>query len=58
MKPLPGGGLELTLPVADLREIKLRVLQFGADVEVVEPEALRREIRDEIDKMMKIYPKS
>jgi len=57
MEPLPDGGLRLTLPVADLREIKLRVLQFGADVEVIEPDELRSEIRKEITKMMKIYPK-
>ena len=57
MELLPDGGLRLTLPVADLREIKLKVLQFGADVEVIEPEALRREIRVEIEKMTKIYLK-
>jgi len=56
MEDLPDGGLRLVLPVTDLREIKLRVLQFGADVEVIEPEELRREIREEIEKMAKIYP--
>lgn len=53
---LPEGGLKLILPVTDLREIKMKVLQFGADVEVIEPEELRREISDEIEKMTKIYP--
>jgi hypothetical protein len=28
----------------------------GADAEVIEPEELRREIREEIEKMAKIYP--
>ena len=56
METLPDGGLRLTLPVTDFREIKMKVLQFGADVEVIEPEELRKEIREEIQKMAKIYP--
>lgn len=51
----PDGCLELTLPVADFREIKMRILQFGADCEVIAPAALRDEIRAEIDKMAKVY---
>jgi len=57
MEALPDGGLRLTLPVTDFREVKMKVLQFGADVEVIEPEELRREIHEEIKKMTKIYPK-
>jgi len=53
--PLPDGGLELHLPVADLREIRLKVLQFGADVEVLEPDALREWIRGEIARMSELY---
>ena len=52
---LQDGSLRLTIPVADFREIKMRVLQFGADVEVVEPEELREEINNEIKKMEQIY---
>jgi predicted DNA-binding transcriptional regulator YafY len=52
---LADGGLELTLPVADFREIKMRILQFGADCEVVAPEALKAEVRLEIERMGKIY---
>jgi predicted DNA-binding transcriptional regulator YafY len=52
---LPDGGLRLILPVTDLREVKLKVLQFGSDVEVIEPEELREEIREEIKRMGKIY---
>lgn len=55
MTDLPDGGLELRLPVADLREIKLKVLGFGADVEVVAPEELRREVREEIGRMGVVY---
>ena len=51
----PDGCLDLTLPVADFREIKMRILQFGADCEVLAPAALRDEIQAEIDRMMKVY---
>ncbi len=52
---LPDGCLEMHLPVADLREIRLKVLQFGADVEVLEPAELRESIRAEIEKMAGLY---
>ena len=51
----PDGCLDLTVPVSDFREIKLQILQFGADVEVVSPEALRQEVMDEIEKMNHLY---
>jgi predicted DNA-binding transcriptional regulator YafY len=50
------GGIELSFPVADFREVKMMILQFGADVEVVSPAALRAEIADEIRKMTRLYP--
>ena len=49
------GSLLLRLPMADLREIKLKVLQFGAGVEVLEPETLRTEIRREAAAMARLY---
>ncbi|MHB9096764.1 MAG: helix-turn-helix transcriptional regulator [Syntrophales bacterium] len=52
---LPDGCLELHLPVTDLREIRLKILQFGADVEVLEPVELRDSIRLEIEKMTALY---
>ena len=55
MTHLDDGSLELSFPVADFREIKLKILQFGADVEVISPEELRREVRQEIEKMAKMY---
>lgn len=58
IKELPNGGVRLSLPVSDLREIKMRVLQFGADVEVLEPVDLRDEVRREIEKMSDIYGKN
>jgi predicted DNA-binding transcriptional regulator YafY len=50
------GGIELSFPVADFREVKMMILQFGADVQVVSPASLRAEIADEIRKMSRIYP--
>jgi predicted DNA-binding transcriptional regulator YafY len=51
----PDGCLDMTLPVTDFREIKMQILQFGADVEVISPEALKQEVMDEIDKMGGLY---
>jgi predicted DNA-binding transcriptional regulator YafY len=56
LRELPGGGLELEIPVADFREIKMRILSFGADVKVVSPETLRLEVAEEIRRMQGLYP--
>lgn len=52
---LADGSLELTFPVADFREVKMKILQFGADVKVIRPPALLEEIRKEIQKMSSLY---
>lgn len=52
---LPDGGLELSFMVSDFREVKMKILQFGADVEVLEPGELRQEVREAIKKMAKLY---
>lgn len=52
------GALLMQLIVADFREIKLRILQYGAEVEVLEPSELRTEIRDEITRLARLYEKS
>lgn len=49
------GGLEITFPVADFHEVKMRVLPFGTDCEVAAPEELRREVGMEIGKMAVFY---
>lgn len=51
----PDGSVLLSFSVTDFREVRLKVLQFGADVEVLEPAELRREIRDEIGRMRELY---
>jgi predicted DNA-binding transcriptional regulator YafY len=35
--------------------VKLKILRFGADVEVIEPPGLIEEIKSEIEKMKGIY---
>ncbi len=47
----PDGGLTLSFPAADFRELARIVLSYGADIEVVQPPALRDLVRDEIEKM-------
>lgn len=55
MTLLPDGGLDLSFPVADFREVKMKILQFGADVKVMAPEDLANEIREEIGRMQGVY---
>ena len=51
----PDGGIELCFPVADFREVKMMVLQFGADVQMLTPEPLLDEIREEVARMREVY---
>jgi len=50
-------GLILTLPVADDREIIMKVLQFGSLAYVLKPDHLRKKVQNEVEKMVKIYKK-
>ena len=49
------GRLELTIPVADYREIVMKILEHGAEVEVVSPEDLRQQVVEEIERMSAVY---
>jgi predicted DNA-binding transcriptional regulator YafY len=55
MEEEPDGSLILRFVVTDFREVKLRVMQYGADVEVLAPEGLRDEILAELGRMVKLY---
>lgn len=55
IKELEDGSLDLSFPVADLREVKLKTMQYGADVEVMQPESLKTLIKDELLKMNRLY---
>lgn len=55
MEEQADGSLVLTVPVADLREIKMKVLQFGAEARVLEPSELRTLIRQEARRLVDLY---
>lgn len=48
----PDGSVILTLQVADTLELRRCVLSFGADAEVLVPQSLREEIREEIHALL------
>ena len=52
---LKDGSLKMRLPVTDFREIKMKILQYGADVSVIAPDELKEEIAQEIKKMAVLY---
>lgn len=58
IESLPNGELILSFPACHYHEVKMKVLQFGADVEVLEPEELRNEIISEIHKANQLYEKT
>ncbi|WP_395143776.1 helix-turn-helix transcriptional regulator [Armatimonas sp.] len=56
LEELPeGGGVVLTMQVTGTFEVRRWVMSFGSEAEVLEPEALREEIREELKKLGKIY---
>jgi predicted DNA-binding transcriptional regulator YafY len=55
VKKDPDGSLCLSFPVADFREVKREIMRYGAQVEVLSPERLRQEVREEIERMSFLY---
>ena len=55
IKELKDGSIILNVPVAYFTEIKREILKYGAEVEVLKPLRLKKEIIEEIKKMKKIY---
>ena len=51
---LKGGRLRMTLRVADTRELVGWILSFGSGVRVVRPEALRKQVRNEARKILRL----
>lgn len=49
------GSIEFFVKVAGTKEILWWILGYGAEVEVIEPESLRQEIRESIEAMGRIY---
>jgi predicted DNA-binding transcriptional regulator YafY len=54
-KRLPDGGLELTLQVAGLEEIKRWVLSLGPEAEVLGPDRLIEMIREDLTRTLGQY---
>lgn len=50
-----GGGLLLKFRTSGLGEVKRWVLQYGANAEVLAPDALRKDCRDEVNKLHSLY---
>lgn len=57
LKKDPDGSLCLSFPAADFREVKREILKHGSQVEVLSPDALRREVMEEIERMNALYGK-
>ena len=49
------GSLVMELPVADFREIRRRILSYGAEVMVLSPKSLASDLKKEIKRMGRIY---
>lgn len=59
LEELPeNGGLILSMQVTGTFEVRRWVMSYGAEAEVLEPEALRKEIQEELKKLEKIYESS
>ena len=48
-------GLVLSLPVTDDRELLMKILQFGHQARILQPEKLKQKIQSEIEKMIDQY---
>jgi predicted DNA-binding transcriptional regulator YafY len=55
IEELPSGGLILRLRVGGVDEVKRWIMGYGVHAEVLEPESLRAQFKDEAGKMRKIY---
>ena len=49
------GSYVLEVPYADHRELLMDILKFGADVEVLGPDELRRIVGDEVQRLRALY---
>jgi len=57
IEELPSGGLILRLQVGGVQEVKRWVMGYGPHAEVLKPESLRNQFKNEIEEMKKIYDK-
>lgn len=52
---MPDGGLLLRFRTGGLAEVRRWVMSYGSHAEVLVPENLRREVGEEIRKMVRLY---
>jgi len=55
LEPTRGGGVLLAMQVGGTAELRQWILSFGAGAEVLEPEALRQEVRAELEGALARY---
>lgn len=55
LEDLPDGGVLLRVWVAGTHEIRRWIMGYGSEAEVLEPVALRQEIKAEIEKLQNLY---
>lgn len=55
LEPLPDGGIRLSLPYADERELLMDILRHGRHVEVEAPTALRQRVAEEAAALVARY---
>jgi predicted DNA-binding transcriptional regulator YafY len=55
VSPNPGGGVRITLHVEDALSLASFVMGLGSGAQVVEPEALRDQLRSELELMLASY---
>lgn len=55
---LEDGSYELRIPYSDPRELVMDILKFGPDVEVMEPEELRRMVVEKLRGALEVYEKN
>lgn len=51
----PDGSVVLDMEVAGIREVKLWIMGWGAQAEVLAPDTLKKEIKQEIQAMRDLY---
>jgi predicted DNA-binding transcriptional regulator YafY len=56
-KMLADGSYELHVPYADDRELVMDIMKYGSDCTVVEPEALKERVADEMEAALQRYRK-
>jgi predicted DNA-binding transcriptional regulator YafY len=55
VRKLRNGSVELSFELATTAEVRQWIMSFGADAEVLEPEVLRREIAQHVERLRLIY---